>query len=305
LSLFQQSNYSFGEAKRWVATQAGKQSTDEMLARAGDSIVAAVQHWNSKANWDWLITTAASISVTSATALYALPYNFKDMYTATLTAGGYPRTLKAKEKRLFTRYNPAPVPTTPFQYDLLYKGGSGLIELLPSSDSTGTLDLVYYRKMVVPCTVTANTRFSSGQSSGSASVTGLRVGNPVFSSAFATGASVLTGINYSGLVVTFNSTASINGTDYGTVYGGDNVPLDIPDHYEMNILAWAAHHFMSSLGVPQDRLGYWIQYAKDGLDDALAEHSAQPEDLDVQIERNDEAKQIWYRNRSTLRWDGR
>lgn len=275
-----------------------------MLLRAGTSVVAAIQHWNSQANWPWLLTTATTVSVTSGNSLYALPYDFKDMYLCQLTAGGIPRTLKARDRRNKLNFTPAPVPTTPYEYDLFYKGGQGKIELLPGPDSNATLDMSYYRKMTSPCAITtASVAVTSGSASATiGDPTGVRVGNTLYAGVTAIGAIVSIGAG--GGLVLDTTAAYATGTISPASIGGDTTRLDVPEQYETHILSHAAHHFMSSLGVPQDRLSYWINYSQEGLNMALAEVSSQPEDLDFGFGRDPEVKALWYRTRST-RWDGR
>src|SRR5690348_11580989 len=153
MSLFQQVNTTLAAAKARVAEQAGKGQTTEFLDRAGRSIQTAIKRWNGY-NWQWLVVQLTpDISVLANTDLYALPPDFKDVYTLRFT-GGFARPMIAKERRYYDRVVWNQVSTFPLFYNLLFKGTGSSLQIMPVPNTTDTGRLLYYRKMAVPCKLT-------------------------------------------------------------------------------------------------------------------------------------------------------
>lgn len=137
-----------GTARGVIAqAAAGQNDADELLA-AERGLQAALQHWNNVAHWDFLLTNASAITVGSGTADYALPANFKSVYTARL------QTLKIylqyTDQRPYDQYDPAAIAGTPTHYTLLAVGAIGSISLIPPPSAPDSLLLRYYRRMAIP-----------------------------------------------------------------------------------------------------------------------------------------------------------
>lgn len=310
-NLFQQSSLTFGKAKQYVAEQAGKQQTTEMLDRAGRSIQSAIQDWN-KFNWKWTLTSATITA--DASGNYQLPYDIKDVYAVT-TTGDYPQWVPSVTRRQLTRANARNLQVAPYSYDLFSKNNSGVLRVVGGTATDLTLE--YYRRMTVPCTVTASglyTQQGRGWLAGTEGVwAGANIGNPVayattFNLATATsGPVVVTAIKQEVGVVSdpegevslvlgplatarnsslhlsnvtaLNNIATASATVTATV-GGDNVFLDIPESYEWGILARAVVHFMAGVGGPADKMAEWKQQAATALEEALRDDREQ-EDTDI------------------------
>lgn len=307
-NLFQQSSLTFGSAKQFIAEQAGKQQTTEMLNRAGRSLQSAIQDWN-KFNWKWLLSTV-TITASASGAPFALPYNLKDVYDVYST-GATPQWIPAISRRHATRSNIRGLATAPYAYDLFLKGNSGSLVLQGASATS--LELEYYRRMTVPCSVTASglAYYTSGNwLAGTGSTwNGVTVGSPVFfSTAFAAASSLqlapyVTAVRQEvGVVVdealgttvlgapftnVLNSSIHFTGdsaTGFGTAasatVGGDSVFLDIPETYEWGILARAVVHFLAGVGGPADKMQEWKEQAAVKLEEALRD-DREAEDHDM------------------------
>lgn len=298
-NLFQQSSLTFGNAKQYVAEQAGKQQTTEMLDRAGRSIQSAIQDWN-KFNWKWTLTSATITA--DASGNYQLPYDIKDVYAVT-TTGDYPQWVPSVTRRQLTRANARNLQVAPYSYDLFSKNNSGLLRVVGGEATDLTLE--YYRRMTVPCTVTASglaalnqaTQVHCSANSGEA-LAGVYLGNRAFLSTAFLGtatddivgvvtavrqevndtlyasAQFGTTLKFTGVTATGVNTA-VSGT-----FGGDNMLLDIPESYEWGILSRAVVHFMAGVGGPADKMAEWKQQAATALEEALRDDREQ-EDTDI------------------------
>jgi hypothetical protein len=158
LSLFRQTTTSFTDAKAFVAGQASKQSTPEMLTKAGVAIQQAIQDWN-RYNWQWLVrepgdADRAPYTIAAGQALYNLPPDFKDVYDIVLKTGSTYRALRQDTKRSFDRSVPWPLNSFTVAYNLINVGQRGKIQLQHPSDTAGTMTLLYHRVMTQPCAAT-------------------------------------------------------------------------------------------------------------------------------------------------------
>lgn len=309
MSLWLQSSLSFGQAKQYVAEQANKQGPTEMLDRAGRSIQAAVQHWNSLDNWRWLQAEYSGWTLSSGTSGYSLPFDFKDAYLVTLTSSASPASanvVEQKDRRNWYQ-NADSVLTTAtsgFVYDLFSQGSLGLIGVHPTpGTSAGTLGLHYYRNMTVPCkTAVTATTINGSDNVVVNSIVGLEVGNrlrPGTGFALTSGVFpiIQTIVDDVTVIVDMAATATVANT--ASTAGADTDRLDIPSKYQWNILAWAVHHFMVGVGAPIERMNYWQAYAARGEQDAKAENNALPEDMEICI-GPDPRTRVYSRN--SYRW---
>lgn len=308
-TLFQQSSLTFGNAKQYIAEQAGKQQTTEMLNRAGRSLQAAIQDWN-KFNWKWLLSTAA-ITASASGAPFALPYDLKDVYDVYTTAAS-PQWIPAISRRHATRSNVRGLSTAPYAYDLFSKNGAGQLRLQGASGTS--LNLEYYRRMSVPCSVSGvgtQTEIAKGWLAAvEGTWAGAQLGSPItFSSGFAKTIAdigvVVTAVKQEDGIVTdstgtvslvlgalstarnssiqfSNATAlaSASATSITATIGGDNVFLDIPETYEWGILARAVVHFLAGVGGPADKMQEWKEQAGMKLEEALRD-DREAEDHDI------------------------
>lgn len=156
MSLFRQSTTSFGDAKAMVASQGSKQSTPEMLLKAGVAIQQAFQDWN-RYNWQWLVTSPPEdfrnpYTVAIGQANFDLPYNFKDTYDIVLKTGNSYRALRQDTKRAYDRAVPFPMNSFTVAYNLQRVGDLGQLQVQNPPDSPGTLALLYHRTLTQPCT---------------------------------------------------------------------------------------------------------------------------------------------------------
>jgi hypothetical protein len=63
VALFNQSTKAISAAVQEIADAAGASGDTEMCNRAGRSLNAALEHWNTRANWEFLLTEAPPITV--------------------------------------------------------------------------------------------------------------------------------------------------------------------------------------------------------------------------------------------------
>ena len=301
MSLWLQTSLSFGQAKQYVAEQANKQGSTEMLDRAGRSIQAAIQHWNSLDNWRWLLTEGTDTALQENTSAYLLPYNFKDAYLVTHTKDGSTYVLEQKDRRNYRQLadSSETTATSGFVYDLFNQGATGAIAFLPTPGaSAGTFAIDYYRNMTVPCKTAVTAAIDNGSSVITlASTVGVEVGNKLYSASGFVSPPTIQYID--GNTVTLDQNATATSAALAATAGADTDKLDIPSKYQWNILAWAVHHFMVGVGAPIERMNYWQSYAARGEQDAKTENNALPEDLDISIEP-DPKVQNW--NRFGYRW---
>lgn len=298
MGLFQQSSLTFGSAKQFVAEQASKQQTTEMLDRAGRSLQAAIKAWN-KYNWSWLTTSTTLTFGTAGTA--ALPYDFREVYSLTWL-GQNRRWIPGRNRRSYDRLYQTEVTQNdaPTRYDLFLRGGSGAISVLGALSASGSASLKYYRKMTEPCAIS----FASAR----ATATGLdyvlstaadafanaKIGNIFIpSTGWATASSnvIVTGVaqvadpgGTLGLVslAYLSASSSATSTAISGTIGAATHFLDIPADYEWDIVAMAAAHFIAGVGGPRDKLDEFKELAVSGLQRAMSDDSSD-EDIDISL----------------------
>jgi hypothetical protein len=293
MSLFQPSTLTFGNAKTQVAQQASKQNTAEFLARAGQSVQKAIQNWN-KYNWRWMMVQAADVTASAGVTSLALPYDFKDVYTLSVVSPGRQRVLTGVPRRIYDRvvYDQT-LPNDVMGYDLFTQGALGRISIHPVPDTAETIRLKYYRRMWVPCSVTATVAATGGADTALASASavggfaGITNGSPIYGlgAGWVMSSTPATAIITSPFTLTVsgaNMTASAN-TSATAGFGGDALALDIPEDFENGIMSWATHHFLSGLGAPEGRLSYYISLSESEFQEARAANERY-EDQDISFE---------------------
>jgi hypothetical protein len=149
MNLFQQSSLTYTAAKLQVVRSAGAVTDTDLSTMAGQALTAAVERWNNKKAWSFMLCTAPTFSYdTSLGADYNLPpdfagpYNLKDTYNK--------RNLTPKQQREWDWADPTGTPGTPACYGMFLQGGTGKLRLYPTPASYGQLSLKYYRKMAIP-----------------------------------------------------------------------------------------------------------------------------------------------------------
>lgn len=296
MALFQQSSLTFGSAKQFIAEQASKQQTTEMLDRAGRSLQAAIKVWN-KYNWTWLLSTASLTFTSAGTA--SLPYDFREAYSLTWV-GSNRRWIPARNRRSYDRLygSDAVRAGAPTRYDTYLRGGFGTLSVLGASASSGTANLNYYRKMAEPCAITfASARVSATGlshllSTAVATFANAKVGNIFIpSTGWATASSnvIVTAVSQApdpggtlGLVglVYLDTAASATSSAVTGAIGSDSHFLDIPGDYEWDIVNMAAAHFIAGVGGPDSKLQEFKELAANGLQRAMSDDASE-EDMDI------------------------
>lgn len=264
-----------------------------MLARAGHAIQRAVQDWN-KYNWEWLITAAPSISVSAGltNTLYPVPYNYRDMYNVVLEQGGTKRALVSDTKRHYDRVVPMPLTSITTGYNLHRLGDLGKFQLQDPPNSAGEITLLYYRRLVVPCSVTITGISGYAGAIGAATVIDVdsaanaRIGNKIIAldgtTELTAADTVLTKVEPTRL--TLSTAAPFDLIDADTItIGGDGEFLDVHADFEWALLARACEHFLASVGTTDTKLQYWIAEAAKGIEDAKGAQ-AQKDDRELAFE---------------------
>lgn len=304
-NLFQRSSLTLANAKTYIAEQGGKQQTTEMLNRAGRSLVSALQDWN-KHNWSWLLKTT-DIAIANGSA--NLPYDFKDMYSIRWT-GETNTWIPARTRRHYNRivYHHTTTALEPISYNLFSMGGYGRLDL-QGSTASGTATVDYYRKLTLPCAITATgLSCASGSAhlwTSAASAFGdIYVGNPIaLSAGWATGTSLTitaiknevnpTGGNVLGASIYLDASATASGTAISATAGGADYFVDMPQDFEWDILAQGVLHFLIGVGGPRDKVMEWKERAAMGLEKALMADKTE-EDLDYGFQPDpDQPRKMW------------
>lgn len=240
------------------------------------------------------MTTTIDTAVTAGATGFALPPDFKDVYDLRVISSGRGRTLTGIPRRLYDRIvqDQTGLSGELAGYDLFNHGANGIISITPPPAQGETVSLKYYRRMWVPCAVTANIFATGGGAVAYASaalgaLAGVTNSSPVYAAgagwvlsstpatAYLTSPTTIT-LSGANMTAAANTTASMS-------FGGDTVALDIPEDFENGILSWATHHFLSGLGAPQGRLGYFIGLAESEFDEARAANERY-EDQDIAFE---------------------
>lgn len=241
------------------------------------------------------MTVAPDQPVSAGATSFDLPYDFKDVYDLRVTSTGRGRTLTGIPRRLYDRIvqEQSSLSGELAGYDLFNHGALGRITITPPPAQSETISLKYYRRMWVPCSVTATLSATGGQDAQFASANGLggfagiTNGSPIYSmgAGWTVAATPCTAIITNPFVMTVSGatyTSGANGTA-SCSFGGDALALDIPEDFENGIMSWATHHFLSGLGAPQGRLSYYIGLAESEFDEARGANERY-EDQDISFE---------------------
>lgn len=208
-----------------------------------------------------------------------LPFDFKDVYTLRVSSSGRQHVLKGVPRRLYDRYSTDQTQTSEIVgYDLFsqYGNATGVLGIEPPPSAGTTLSLKYYRRMTIPCYVTA----ASGPSvtfndtaiytTAAGYLAGATIGSPIYAaiSTLLSVGTVIKGFSDKGqddgapkYQVHISQVMASSGVLGAVTAGGDNILLDIPEDCEHGIISWATHHFLSSLGAPSGRLEYFVGLA--------------------------------------------
>lgn len=276
-SLFQRSSLTFGEAKIWVAEQHNKQTSADFLLRAGRAIQRAVQDWN-RFRWEWLVTEGPVVTVTAglANTKYPVPYDYRDMYNMIITQGGTSRALVQDTKRAYDRVMAQPIASTTSAYNLIRVGDLGKFEIQDPPNAGGTIRMLYYRRMCVPCAVSGLTVSDySDLSDGTtrlylASTAGIKIGAPVVTDTAGVLDDGMIVVGVEADYITISSHPLTDPTGVVIDVGGDAEFLDIHVDFEWDLLARAVEHFLVSCGAAEAKLAYWMGTAQRGLEKAQA-----------------------------------
>lgn len=277
MSLFQRSSLTFGEAKIWVAEQHNKHTSADFLLRAGRAIQRAVQDWN-RYRWEWLVTEGPSVTVTAglANTKYPVPYDYRDMYNLIITQGGTSRALVQDTKRAYDRVMAQPIASTTSAYNLIRVGDLGKFEIQDPPNADGSIRMLYYRRMHVPCAITGPTVSSYVNLSGGtaqlylSSTAGIKIGAPITvdTPGVLEEGTIVVGVEAP--YITISSAPLDDPTDAVVTVGGDSEFLDIHVDFEWDLLARAVEHFLVSCGAAETKLAYWMGAAQRGLEKAQA-----------------------------------
>jgi len=154
---------TFANAKIAVARTDGGQNDADQLSAAGDALLNAIQKWNLRKNWRFLLidNSGDPIDIVEGTDTYALPFPFKRPYTARLLSRN--RTLKWTEQRHVDRSIRDQTANGLVSHYTLFNGATdfdsstssgqvGSIKLIKSPSYTLADDLVvrYYRPIAEP-----------------------------------------------------------------------------------------------------------------------------------------------------------
>lgn len=154
MAIFQQSSLTYSAAKTIVTTAAGTVTDSDLLTLSGHAIQQAIERWNNKRYWTFLLTTAGTIGVDPSLGQdYLLPPDFNAPYD--LRTLSNKRMLIPMTQREYGWADPYQQPGTPFFYGMFNSGGLGKLRLYPSPVSTDTLTLHYYRRMAIPMDTTS------------------------------------------------------------------------------------------------------------------------------------------------------
>lgn len=272
MSLFQQSTTTFSQAKVKVARSAGKEDNTGFLTRAGESLQAAMRFWNRAAYWDFTRTLHPDVAVDgTVTDTYDLPYDARGLYSVRME-GTNPQALQYVRRRQVDRiYGVQPWMNRADYYDLFSAGHLGKIRLLNLSN-TNTLRMRYFRRLRVPCSLSASvttTNLAATITCSQGALAGAQIGAAITGTGIPAG-TVLQAISETG--ATMSAAATASGSITATI-GSDSAFLDIPCDYEDGVIALAKWHFLSDNGESPERLAAWNAYFTEVLDKAKGENN--------------------------------
>jgi hypothetical protein len=181
-----------------------------------------------------------------------------------------PRSLEYLDRRTFNKAVPLQTTTTlPVWYDLFTsEAGQGVIRLFPIPSGAETFQLDYFRRMVIPCTVTSSggVIFSNNLQITATSFAGATVGSVVSSGTDIVSSQRVVSIDALG-AVTLDAFPDDDGTGVTISIGGDSELLDCPEEYVEGIIAWATMHYLTNTA-GQPRLDFWAKIAAEHLEKA-------------------------------------
>jgi hypothetical protein len=154
---------TFSTAKIYVARTIGGQNDTDQLNAAGDAIKEAIEEWNLRRNWNYLLMDNSDdpIDLVAGTSTYTLPSTIKEQYTARLLSNT--RTLEWVDQRYVDRIvRNQTVTGTPTHYTI-FNGSTafgasalssqvGRIKLIPTPINSASNELLvrYYRTIESP-----------------------------------------------------------------------------------------------------------------------------------------------------------
>lgn len=265
--MFQPSSLSISECQTRIARAGSASSFTNELSRALECLQDAVKWWNREELWDFCRTVSSDIATTSASAVYALPYNLRAIYDVTI--GDPARKLSFIGRRNRDLWQVDAIGNgTPGAYDLFQRDSLGEIELVPGQSTNETMVIKYYRRLWIPCSsaaVTVTGVIDSDQLFSSALFGGITVGTLVTGSNIAANTFVTAITDSSTLTLSnpLNGTASI--ANFG---GAAGQLLDIPEDYDDGVLARAKSLYLTDREVDSNRRQAWMAEALATLDRA-------------------------------------
>jgi hypothetical protein len=149
MSLFQQSALTYTSAKNQVARSAGMVTDPDLSTMAAQAVVQAIERWNNKKAWTFLLTTAPTFSFDSSLGQdYNLPADFAGPYSVRDITNK--RNFMPIQQRLWDWGDPTATPGAPIMYGMFQQGGDGKLRLYPIPSNSGKISLKYYRQLTLP-----------------------------------------------------------------------------------------------------------------------------------------------------------
>jgi hypothetical protein len=171
----------------------------------------------------------------------------------------------------------------PYWYDLFTsEHGGGVMRLFPVPAGVETFTLDYYRRMVIPCSVTAtgcSINVLNPVITTSSNFNGSTIGALVLNDPNIISGQVIASIDYYNQI-TLDTFPDATQSSQTVTIGGDNQLLDCPEDYVEGIIALATFHFLQNK-TSGDRLKVWQAYASEELDRAKRNNAEDTPDSDM------------------------
>lgn len=278
MPLFQNSTLTVATAQTRIARSGSASDFTAELSRALEALQDAMRWFNRSDLWEFTRTYADTIPVAAGTSTYALPYDCAAIYDVRLTSS--PRRLTYINRRPYDSavYDQS-YTGIPYGYDAFRQGAQGMIQLIPTPGQADNLEIKYYRRLWIPCSVSA-TGVSAGEDEQVLTNTndgfaGVTVGSAITGTNIPAGTYVTAVETPRSLSISQPTTGIIsNGT---MTIGGTTKFLDVPSDYEDGIVSRAKEIYLAEREADGSRYQRFALEARAMLERAKANNFRDPD----------------------------
>lgn len=283
MTLFQPSLKAVSAACREIADSVGASADSEMLVRAGNSLNASLQHFNNRANWNFMLSegptqtvlapfTVTGITASAGAASAACPTGHGILPDDFVVGNGFGVGMRVSATAA---------------------GGFGFYGLATGFTGTATASAGFTRDMYsLPADFKAPYNFRLLGSQRYLIPVGRRLYDRSISSEQTNGSVYYYDVFMFGSrgkirVLPSPAGADVLQTRYyrrmtmmdSAVGTADTAALDIPQDFELYLVSWAKWHFLTDKAdVPEKRSQTWLALAEEGLKTMVQFQTRQPDE---------------------------